>query len=62
MDERIAGMSGYPDRSGAWTKNGCNMAVKILLEENNPLFDSLMNKLGQFPDRIGDKMLIEAVV
>lgn len=55
-------MSGYPDRSGAWTKNGCNMAVKILLEENNPLFDSLMNKLGQFPDRIGDKMLIEAVV
>lgn len=26
------------------------MAVKMLLEENNPLFDSLMNKLMQFPE------------
>jgi hypothetical protein len=25
---------------------------KILLEENNPLFDSLVNKLGQFPELI----------
>lgn len=50
MDERIAETRGYPDKASAWTKSGCITAVKMLLEENNPLFDSLMNKLNQFPE------------
>lgn len=50
MDERIAGMKGFPDKASVWTRDGCLMAVKMLLEENNPLFDSLMNKLLQFPE------------
>lgn len=33
-----------------WTKAGCLSAVKMLLEENNPLFDSLVNKLYRFPE------------
>jgi energy-coupling factor transporter ATP-binding protein EcfA2 len=50
MDERIGGTAGFHDKAGAWTKRGCLKAVKMLLEENNPLFDSLMNKLSQFPE------------
>ncbi|MEY8413881.1 AAA-like domain-containing protein [Lachnospiraceae bacterium 62-26] len=50
MDERIAGTVRFPDKASVWTKDGCTMAVKMLLEENNPLFDSLMNKLMQFPE------------
>lgn len=50
MDERLAGTEEFPDKASVWTKKGCLAAVKILLEENNPLFDSLVNKLGQFPE------------
>lgn len=50
MDERIAGTPGFEDKSSVWTKAGCLTAVKMLLEENNPLFDSLVNKLYQFPE------------
>jgi len=50
MDERLAGTEEFQDKASVWTKKGCLKAVKILLEENNPLFDSLVNKLGQFPE------------
>ncbi len=50
MDEQIAGTEEFPDKSHTWTKAGCLTAVRMLLEENNPLFDSLMNKLQQFPE------------
>lgn len=53
MDERIADEKGFPDKSGAWTREGCLGAVKMLLEENNPLFDSMLGKLNQFPE-LGD--------
>ncbi len=42
MDERLPG--------NAWTKEGILSAVKMLLEDANPLFQSLMNKLRQFPE------------
>lgn len=42
MDERISG--------NAWTKEGLLTSVKMLLEENNSLFQSLMNKLTDFPE------------
>ncbi|HCT92083.1 MAG TPA: 9-O-acetyl-N-acetylneuraminate esterase [Lachnospiraceae bacterium] len=52
MDERIAGKAGCMgrDRDNVWTEEGCRKAVKMLLEENNPLFDSLINKVNQFPE------------
>lgn len=50
MDERLPGTEGFPDRPDAWTKKGCLRAVKMLLEENNALFDSMINKLNQFPE------------
>lgn len=51
MDERIAGGStGFPDRSAAWTREGFLEAVKLLLEEKNTLFESLVNKLSDYPE------------
>ncbi|MBQ7432016.1 MAG: AAA-like domain-containing protein [Lachnospiraceae bacterium] len=50
MDERIAGKEGFPDKSSVWTRNGFLVAVKLLIEDNNPLFDSLTNKLKDFPE------------
>ena len=50
MDERLPGTDAFPDRKSAWTKMGVLAAVKMLLDENNPLFDSLTHKLIQFPE------------
>ena len=50
IDERITGTMEFPDRTNAWTEKGCLAAVKILLEENNSLFDSMISKLNQFPE------------
>ncbi|MCD7954318.1 MAG: AAA-like domain-containing protein [Lachnospiraceae bacterium] len=59
MDEEISGSERFPDKSCAWTKEGFWAALKILLEENNPLFESLMNKLYDYP---GLKPLIERLL
>ena len=50
MDEQIRGTADFSDYASVWTKAGFLTAVKMLLEENNPLFDSLMNKLYQYPE------------
>lgn len=48
MDEKVDGNA--PDRSKAWTKDGFLTAVRMLLTEENTLFDSLDNKLIDYPD------------
>lgn len=50
MDERIAGREEFPDKSSAWTKEGFLEAVKLLLGEKNTLFESLVNKLFDYPE------------
>lgn len=52
MDERIALDE---DPGSAWTKEGFLRAVRLLLGEPNTLFDSLINKLEDYPEL--DKML-----
>ena len=47
MDEGV-GMS--PDKTQAWTKSGFMDALKILLEEKNLLYESLANKLEDYPE------------
>ena len=49
MDERLAGSGEYSDKSDVWTKSGLLDAVKILLSEKNTLFDSLIQKLSDYP-------------
>lgn len=50
IDERISGSSRFPAPASAWTKDGFLEAVKILLNEKNPLFGSLVAKLSEYPE------------
>ena len=50
MDEEIAGTENYPDKSSAWTKEGFMEAVKLILSEKSPLFQSLISKLNDYPE------------
>ncbi len=49
LDECVAGSKDYPDRSSAWTRNGFQEAVHILLKEKNTLFESMIHKLSDYP-------------
>ncbi len=53
MDEDLSGCEEFSDQSTPWTREGFLMAVKMLLEDVNPLFDSLTGKLNQFPELDG---------
>lgn len=50
LDEKVFGKTEFPDRSATWKKEGLLEAVKILLLEKNPLFESLVNKLKDYPE------------
>ncbi|MDO4556975.1 MAG: ATP-binding protein [Lachnospiraceae bacterium] len=49
LDEELAGKEPFAALSSVWTKDGFLEAVKILLSEKNPLFESLMGKLQDYP-------------
>ncbi len=50
MDERLPGTDVFPDKISVWTTQGVEEAVKILLTEKTPLFESLLDKLNQYPE------------
>lgn len=50
IDEKIAKSRKFPDKKAAWTKEGFLAAVRVLLMEENTLFESLDNKLIDFPE------------
>ena len=50
IDEDISGSSEFPDRRSAWTKAGFLEAEKLLLNDKNTLFESLVNKLTDYPE------------
>ena len=50
MDERISQEEAYPSLSDVWTKKGFEGAVRMLLSEKNTLFESLFNKLKDYPE------------
>lgn len=50
IDEQISGTREYPDKSSAWTKNGFQAAVKLILYESNTLFDDMRKKLDEYPE------------
>ena len=49
LDKELAGSEDFPTLTSAWTKQGVIEAVKRILNENSPLFDSLMAKIEQYP-------------
>ncbi|MCD7955410.1 MAG: ATP-binding protein [Lachnospiraceae bacterium] len=50
MDEEISGNESFPDKLSVWTKAGVDEAVKRTLEEQNPLFGSMWEKLNRYPE------------
>ncbi len=50
MDEELEGTDGFPDKHHAWTRKGFMEAEKLLVNENNTLFQSLTGKLTDYPE------------
>ena len=50
LDEQIYGRTSYDTRQKTWTKAGFQDALKMLLAENNTLFESLSGKLESYPE------------
>lgn len=50
IDERVQRNKSYVKYELAWTKTGFLEAMKILLFEKNSLFESLINKLNDYPE------------
>lgn len=50
MDERLPGSGEFPDKSAAWTKEGFQEAERMLVRENNSLYQSLIEKLTSYPE------------
>ena len=50
MDEEVAGSERFPGAEDAWTYAGFLEAERMLLGEKNTLFESMVNKLYDFPE------------
>lgn len=50
IDEDIAGSIQFPEKKMAWTYAGFLEADRMLLAEKNTLFESMVNKLYDFPE------------
>lgn len=48
LDEVISGREDFSGKQSAWTERGVTEAVKLLLNEKNTLFDSLIGKLEDY--------------
>ena len=49
IDEEVSVTTDFPDKHSAWTRPGFIEAEKLLLTENNTLFQSLTGKLADYP-------------
>ena len=50
LAEEIAGSAAFPDKRRAWTREGFFEAEKILVKEDNPLYESLLGRLKLYPE------------
>lgn len=50
IDEEIAQAKSFPNSEQAWTHAGLLEAVRVLTSEKNTLFESMVNKLYDFPE------------
>ena len=50
MDEKLAVSENFSARSNAWTMKGFLVAEKMLVKEDNALYQSLMGKLRLYPE------------
>lgn len=50
IDERISQKEEYGSKKAGWTQKGFEEAVRMILSEKNTLFESLINKLRDYPE------------
>lgn len=50
MDENIYGTKGFENLADVWTKEGLLEAVKLILAQQAPLFESMIRQLSEYPD------------
>ena len=50
LDEEMNGMERFGGRKDVWTRAGIAEAVKIILDRQLPLFQSMVRQLGEYPD------------
>ncbi len=50
LDEEVPGKKGYENNMAVWSPKGVAEAVKILLNEKSPLFDSMAKQLDAYKD------------
>lgn len=59
LDEELPGSNGFEEESDAWTKSGIAEAVKSMLNERTPLFESMTRHLTEYPEM---KRILHAVL
>ncbi len=50
LDEEVPDKEDFENSDAVWTKEGIVEAVKILMDEKIPLFDSMMRHISEYPD------------
>lgn len=50
MDEKISKLEQFETKASVWTKEGFLEAERMILSEKNTLFESLINKLSDYPE------------
>lgn len=50
LDEEVPDKEDFENSDAVWTKEGIAEAVKILMDEKIPLFDSMMRHISEYPD------------
>lgn len=61
MDEELISDPEFADQTSVWTKNGFLKTVRQLLQEQSPLFESLIGKTNDYPElkKIIHRLLFE---
>lgn len=59
LDEELPGNERFEEKADAWTKEGIMAAVKGLLDERIPLFESMVRQLDEYPEM---KRMLHAIL
>ena len=59
LDEEIGGNGRFESAGAAWSKEGVAEAVKVLLSERLPIFESMVKQLSAYPDM---KLMLQSIL
>ena len=59
INEDLSGGDGFESMEGAWTREGILRAVKAILVDNVPLFESMIRHINEYPEM---KKMFQAIL